>query len=70
MVLGGNEELIYLNEETLWSGAPANLNPNLEAPKYLAQKEKRCSGKIVRRQKSFVRRVEIPAESYTWLVIE
>ena len=29
------EELIQLNEETLWSGGPANLNPNPEAPKYL-----------------------------------
>lgn len=29
------EELIHLNEETLWSGGPANLNPNPEAPKYL-----------------------------------
>ncbi|WP_423148422.1 glycoside hydrolase family 95 protein [Rubrolithibacter danxiaensis] len=38
MVYGGvNEELIHLNEETLWSGGPANLNPNPEAPKYLAQ---------------------------------
>ncbi|WP_347160432.1 glycoside hydrolase family 95 protein [Pontibacter chitinilyticus] len=30
-----NEELIHLNEETLWSGGPANLNPNPEAPTYL-----------------------------------
>jgi alpha-L-fucosidase 2 len=30
-----NEELIQLNEETLWSGGPANLNPNPEAPTYL-----------------------------------
>ena len=38
MVFGRvQEELIHLNEETLWSGGPANLNPNPEAPKYLAQ---------------------------------
>ncbi len=38
MVYGGiNEELIHLNEETLWSGGPANLNPNPDAPKYLSQ---------------------------------
>ncbi|MDQ4141744.1 MAG: glycoside hydrolase family 95 protein, partial [Bacteroidota bacterium] len=36
MVYGrAQEELIHLNEETLWSGGPANLNPNPEAPKYL-----------------------------------
>jgi alpha-L-fucosidase 2 len=38
MVFGrAQEELIHLNEETLWSGGPANLNPNPEAPKYLPQ---------------------------------
>ena len=30
------EELIHLNEETLWSGGPVNLNPNPESPQYLA----------------------------------
>ena len=30
----GNE-LIQLNEQTLWTGGPADLNPNPEAPKYL-----------------------------------
>ena len=30
------EELIHLNEETLWSGGPINLNPNSESPQYLA----------------------------------
>lgn len=30
------EELIQLNEETLWTGGPDNLNPNPDAPKYLA----------------------------------
>jgi alpha-L-fucosidase 2 len=29
------QELIQLNEETLWSGGPANLNPNPDAPGYL-----------------------------------
>ncbi len=30
-----NEELIQLNEQTLWTGGPADLNPNFAAPKYL-----------------------------------
>jgi alpha-L-fucosidase 2 len=38
MVFGRvHEELIQLNEETLWSGGPADLNPNPEAPNYLPQ---------------------------------
>jgi len=38
MVFGRpQEELIQLNEQSLWSGGPANLNPNPEAPKYLPQ---------------------------------
>jgi alpha-L-fucosidase 2 len=36
MVFGRvEEELIQLNEETLWSGGPANLNPNPKAPELL-----------------------------------
>jgi alpha-L-fucosidase 2 len=36
MVFGGiQEELLQLNEQTLWTGGPANLNPNPEAPNYL-----------------------------------
>lgn len=36
MVFGGpTEELIQLNEETLWSGGPVNNNPNPFAKKYL-----------------------------------
>jgi alpha-L-fucosidase 2 len=36
MVFGRpQEELIHLNEETLWSGGPANLNPNPLAPEFL-----------------------------------
>ena len=31
------EELIQLNEETLWSGRPVDLNPNPEAVRYLQQ---------------------------------
>ncbi len=30
-----NEELLQLNEETLWSGGPVDKNPNPDAPKYL-----------------------------------
>ncbi|MCF2443572.1 glycoside hydrolase family 95 protein [Dyadobacter sp. CY345] len=38
MVFGGvNEELIQLNEETLWSGGPVNPNPNPGAVKFLPQ---------------------------------
>jgi alpha-L-fucosidase 2 len=36
MVFGGvQEELIQMNEATLWTGGPVNLNPNPDAPKYL-----------------------------------
>ncbi|GAB4017354.1 glycoside hydrolase family 95 protein [Spirosoma koreense] len=38
MVFGRvDEELLQLNESTLWSGGPANLNPNPDAPTYLPQ---------------------------------
>lgn len=38
MVFGRpNEELLQLNESTLWSGGPADLNPNPDAPTYLPQ---------------------------------
>jgi len=36
MIFGGvNEELIQLNEATLWTGGPVDHNPNPAAPKYL-----------------------------------
>ena len=36
MVFGrAEEELIQLNEETLWSGGPVNINPNPLAPQFL-----------------------------------
>jgi alpha-L-fucosidase 2 len=36
MIFGNpTEELIQLNEETLWSGGPVNTNPNPQAPQYL-----------------------------------
>ncbi len=36
MIFGrAEEELIQLNEETLWTGGPVDPNPNPEAPKYL-----------------------------------
>ncbi|MDI9364437.1 MAG: glycoside hydrolase family 95 protein [Flavobacterium sp.] len=31
------EELLQMNEQTLWTGGPANQNPNPQAPKYLPQ---------------------------------
>ncbi|WP_276371215.1 glycoside hydrolase family 95 protein [Chryseolinea sp. H1M3-3] len=38
MVFGNaKEELIQLNEETLWSGGPVNTNPNPMATQYLSQ---------------------------------
>ena len=38
MVFGReNEELIQLNESTLWSGGPVTDNVNPDAPKYLPQ---------------------------------
>ncbi len=33
-------ELIQLNEETLWTGGPVDLNPNAESPKYLQEVRK------------------------------
>lgn len=35
-----NQELIQLNEETLWTGGPVDLNPNPEAAKYLPEVRK------------------------------
>jgi alpha-L-fucosidase 2 len=36
MIFGrAGEELIQLNEQTLWTGGPANLNPNPNAPRFL-----------------------------------
>ncbi|MBE9599738.1 glycoside hydrolase N-terminal domain-containing protein [Pedobacter sp. MC2016-24] len=41
MIFGRVEqELIQLNEETLWTGGPVNPNPNPEAPKYLPEVRK------------------------------
>ena len=38
MIFGGvHEELIQLNESTLWSGGPVKKNINPEAPEYLPQ---------------------------------
>ena len=38
MVFGrADEELIQLNESTLWSGGPVDLNPNPDAPTFLPQ---------------------------------
>ncbi|MGC3943591.1 MAG: glycoside hydrolase family 95 protein [Chryseolinea sp.] len=38
MIFGGAaEEHLQLNESTLWSGGPANLNPNPQAKEYLKQ---------------------------------
>lgn len=38
MIFGNvNEELIQLNESTLWSGGPVSDNVNPDAPKYLPQ---------------------------------
>jgi alpha-L-fucosidase 2 len=38
MIFGGvDEELLQLNEETLWSGGPVNTNPNPLAPEALPQ---------------------------------
>lgn len=41
MIFGNVEtELIQLNEETLWTGSPADLNPNPQAPGFLEQVRK------------------------------
>lgn len=35
-----SEEVVHLNEETLWSGGPVDLNPNPSSPQYLPQVRK------------------------------
>lgn len=41
MIFGrADNELIQLNEETLWTGGPVDLNPNPTAPQYLPQVRK------------------------------
>jgi alpha-L-fucosidase 2 len=41
MIFGNvNDELIQLNESSLWSGGPVNINPNPMAPRYLDEVRK------------------------------
>jgi alpha-L-fucosidase 2 len=59
MVFGGvNEEILQLNEATLWSGGPANFNPNPESPKYLAPLRKAIFEKDYRLADSLARKMQ------------
>jgi alpha-L-fucosidase 2 len=66
MIFGGvNEELIQLNEETLWSGGPVNNNPNPEAVKYLPQVRKALENEDYKLAEELTKKIQGPfTESY------
>jgi alpha-L-fucosidase 2 len=66
MVFGGvNEELLQLNESTLWSGGPANLNPNPKSPNYLPQIRKAIFNEDYQLADSLARKMQgLFTESY------
>ncbi|WP_229214978.1 glycoside hydrolase family 95 protein [Dyadobacter bucti] len=66
MVFGGvNEELIQLNEETLWSGGPANKNPNPDAYKYLPQVRKALENEDYKLAEELTKKIQgLFTESY------
>jgi alpha-L-fucosidase 2 len=66
MVFGNpTEELIQLNEETLWSGGPVNTNPNPMAPQYLAAIREALSREDYKQAEELTKQVQGPfTESY------
>ncbi|KAA0993454.1 glycoside hydrolase family 95 protein [Dyadobacter aurulentus] len=66
MVFGRvNEELIQLNEETLWSGGPVNNNPNPEAYKYLPQVRKALENEDYKLAEELTKKIQgLFTESY------
>src|SRR5690349_6131515 len=54
------EELIQLNEETLWTGGPANLNPNPDAPKYLQPLRKALFSDSIDKAVSLLKKMQGP----------
>jgi len=66
MVFGRvNEELIQLNEETLWSGGPVNNNPNPGAVKYLPQVRKALADEDYKLAEELTKKIQgLFTESY------
>ncbi|WP_215236615.1 glycoside hydrolase family 95 protein [Dyadobacter linearis] len=66
MVFGRvNEELIQLNEETLWSGGPVNNNPNPHAYQYLPQVRKALENEDYKLAEELTKKIQgLFTESY------
>lgn len=66
MVFGKvSEELIQLNEETLWSGGPVNTNPNPQAVQYLAEIRKALLNEDYAEAEKLTKKLQGPfTESY------
>ncbi|NIJ54063.1 glycoside hydrolase family 95 protein [Dyadobacter arcticus] len=66
MVFGRvNEELIQLNEETLWSGGPVNNNPNPQAYKYLPEVRKALANEDYKLAEELTKKIQgVFTESY------
>lgn len=66
MVFGRvGEELIQLNEETLWSGGPVNNNPNPDAVKYLPEIRKALDNEDYKLAEDLTKKVQgLFTESY------
>ncbi|MCF0054870.1 glycosyl hydrolase family 95 catalytic domain-containing protein [Dyadobacter sp. CY356] len=66
MVFGRvNEELIQLNEESLWSGGPVNPNPNPGAVKYLPQIRKALANEDFKLAETLTKKMQgLFTESY------
>lgn len=66
MIFGGaKEELLQLNEATLWSGGPVNTDPNPQAKQYLAQVREALAGENYREAELLTRKMQgLFTESY------
>ncbi|HEY5824926.1 MAG TPA: glycoside hydrolase family 95 protein, partial [Cyclobacteriaceae bacterium] len=66
MVFGGvNEELLQLNESSLWSGGPVNTNPNPLAPQYLGELRKALAQEEYELAEELAKKMQGPfTESY------
>jgi alpha-L-fucosidase 2 len=66
MVFGGiEEELLQLNEESLWSGGPVNTNPNPLAPEFLPQIRKALFEQDYKTAEELAKKLQGPfTESY------
>src|SRR6187455_3038717 len=66
MIFGrAKEELIQLNEATLWSGGPVNTNPNPHAPQYLTEIRKALFNGEYEKAEELTKKMQGPfTESY------